>query len=512
MIDCPICHVMNEDMARFCAECGQRLATPQPAPQAPQAPASAAPAGKAPKLHSPLLGGDLSAEEKEGGKADFSRLRGTPGSSYEPEAAAGERPPKSLRSPLLGGGEPDFPAEPEPSAGKPRRGLKSPLLGGGSDFDTGYEEPAGAGGSRGLRSPLLGSGPFEEPPAGKSGRGLRSPLLGGGEQDYDIPTSRTIGSASSQRAGLRSPLLGGAEPFGDEFEPPADEDNPNVLRSPLLAAKVPLSERPPRPAAPSPQMHAGQGQVPVPPVPPVQQTPLPPVQPMAGAPQFPHGTPAPLEPPAALAPGQPSPSVSEGMIEALTGSREPSLSGQQAPSSPYPGSPEQAGPAVAPAPFAGSLPSAPPAEPPAKAAPSGPPPAAAAQPEPGLAGAGSTRPGAPARFGSSRGRFASPPEAAEAPAELESRSRRRPGSRMLGTEEPEFEAPPVARFAPPAPAAGSGIAKVLIVPLVIAALIKGWLVTQAPGNVLYIADSAASILVIVCLIVLCATAGGDRSG
>jgi hypothetical protein len=83
---------------------------------------------------------------------------------------------------------------------------------------------------------------------------------------------------------------------------------------------------------------------------------------------------------------------------------------------------------------------------------------------------------------------------------------------MLGAEEPEFEAAPAGRFAPAAPAAGSGIAKVLIVPLVIAALIKGWLVTQAPGNVLYLADSAASILVIICLIVLCATSGGSRSG
>lgn len=295
MIACPICHVMNDDIARFCAECGQRLgASPsQPAASAPEAsPPSEPSRGPGVKLHSPLLGDN---EPPMPERADFSRLRardnppapasgrglrspllndqqpadpparpgGKPGHLHSPllegdDGMYDERPTKqpgkgrSLKSPLLGG-EPDYPEYNErPAAPGKSRGLHSPLLGGSEpDYPQYDERPAGKG--RGLHSPLLGDskpGPsdYEDHSAPSSRPGhLRSPLLGGSdaEPDYDAPAKpRPLAGGAARRPGaLHSPLLGDDHGYAAEPEF-IEEDDPNVLRSPLLAAKVPLSDRP----------------------------------------------------------------------------------------------------------------------------------------------------------------------------------------------------------------------------------------------------------------------------
>jgi hypothetical protein len=306
VIDCPICHVKNNDDARFCAECGQRLASQGgpslneaiPAAQAPRQaappPAQAAPPPipseqQRPKLKSPLLSGDddygsggagggSGAAQQYGGAggddAGVNRLRQMGGQQrqqpvdpatdpnrpfknpYDPRNAmppenqqpsGSQEGPRKLRSPLLSGEEfddSDFAEQDPPPANIRGGGLRSPLLGGGE------------GGGGGSRSPKLGGGrqgsyddADEEPHTG--GGGLRSPLLGGGG-DYGGTDRRRAEDAQyggqERRRGLRSPILGGGggEYYDDyeEDDEPIDEDNPNVLRSPLLAAKRPLSDRP----------------------------------------------------------------------------------------------------------------------------------------------------------------------------------------------------------------------------------------------------------------------------
>lgn len=316
MIDCPICHVMNEDMARFCAECGQRLtkqsppaAVNEPTPPVKSEPARPAePQPKPPKLHSPLLGADANdfpANPGAGsGKPDLSRLRGTSSPSSSP-ADTGSGGHTGLRSPLLGGVDPGLKEDSHsssPSASGGHLGLRSPLLGGvdpgqsrdpeppiarsgkkahlhsplleGDDEDV-YEDtpparPAGRGklkspllagddsdhpqprqsASSGLRSPLLsGSDSDSDQHSGRSASGkhhLRSPLLGGEDDDQDEPP-RPLGRSG----GLRSPILGGAEtvPMGRgsafvEVDDDEEGGGDHVLRSPLLASKVPMHDKP----------------------------------------------------------------------------------------------------------------------------------------------------------------------------------------------------------------------------------------------------------------------------
>ena len=524
MIECPICRVMNEDMARFCAECGQRLsgpAAPPAQPPAGQPPAGAAPepASKpakapGPKLHSPLLGGDPGGGQVEDQRADFSRLRGGPSrASSGGDSGQPERSGKGLRSPLLGGGEPDMFPEPDPGAGRPKRGLKSPLLGGNEPE---FEEPHGRptpGRGGGLRSPLLGGtdADFDEPAAPKSGRGLRSPLLGGEPEFAEPAPQRPAGGGASARGGsLRSPLLGGTDAFsgGGGYEPePEQPENPNVLRSPLLAAKVPMSERPAKPASPPPappQMPAQGG-----PSPSVNEAMIDaftggrPQQPGNVSPAYTPGyapaQPAPMQaaplPPAPqpVAYTPPTPQPVQPMPSAFAPSAQPA-----------PAQPAPAPPAPAPAPQASS-PYAPPVAPqqpppaPSRYAPEPTPPAPQPEPE---------RPASFVRPGRGRSTLDSEP-----PAETEARPRKRTSSKMISGDESELfdSAGPQGRFAaPPAPAPGSGISKILILPLVGALLEKGWIFTQVGGNQLYIIDTVASMVVIMCLIVLCATTGGRR--
>lgn len=344
MIDCPICHVKNDNDARFCAECGQRLAgqpqqqaeaeqqasqRPQAPPQVPQVqqqqPQQQPPQQSGPRLHSPLLaagGNDAGPEpgpEPQHNAAEVNRLRQMaskqvdkpaptpmdtpyknpydPRNNLPPEQTQ-QQPPQGqaplrrkggLRSPLLSSEEFDDEEEPyeqQQSAPTQGRGLRSPLLGGGE---------GGGGGGGGLRSPLLGGGgggsDYEEDydQQTQSSGGLRSPLLGGGGGGYGgsdrrrPPDQIDPYGGAERRSGLRSPILGGGgggdwqeDYYDDEEEDPyADENNPNVLRSPLLSAKRPVSDRPqvkapanssmhdPRAAAlppePSPQVHYPQG-------------------------------------------------------------------------------------------------------------------------------------------------------------------------------------------------------------------------------------------------------------
>lgn len=385
MIDCPICHVPNDDDARFCAECGQRLqqptpqpgpppavppgtftgafnainnpqpapatagvqpapAAPQPTPVAPQPQMEAPPAAPAPtapqmpppgpgnKLHSPLLGG-----------APPSASAG-PVSSENPELDRLRRMSKDEDNQQMGGGG----GEPDQGQSAPPRKLRSPLLA-QEEFD---DEPENFGGPQGptggstfphrqksgpLRSPLLGGEDENEPPAASGGGGsrggkMRSPLLGGGggggDADYndypsDAPPAR--GGQTGGKPKLRSRMLsggggddyggGGGDYYDEEDDPYADEDNPNVLRSPLLAAKRSTGSHgtapsPPVPAQPAPAPQAIMPQAPAPqPVPqpaPQQmsapvQPPLPPVQPQP---------PQPPQPPQAAMPQPPAPPAS----------------------------------------------------------------------------------------------------------------------------------------------------------------------------------------------------------
>lgn len=396
MIDCPICHVPNDDDARFCAECGQRLQqpTPQPGPppavppgtftgafnavqqppqpavaqpQAPQQPpdAGSPPAGG--KLHSPLLGGGPAPGP---GPA-------APISSDKPEIDRLRRMTKDQDSSGLGSGP--APAQDDQEKSGPPRKLRSPLLA-QEEFD---EEPTDFGGqgtphasafphrqSGGqLRSPLLGgeeSGPETAPPQAPGGGGtrsgkMRSPLLGGGgsggTDDYDdyqggtAPPSR--GPAGGGGKKLRSRMLsGGGDDYGgsnfeEEYDddPYADEDNPNVLRSPLLAAKrstgphshpgtlptVPQAGSPQtlQPQAPhiAPQPVAPPTPPPAPPVPPQ------PPQPTAQQPS-PQAPPQPSQPVAPPNPAQQSASSAGGWAG-------PGQPGGPPPPGPRPGANEQ---------------------------------------------------------------------------------------------------------------------------------------------------------------------------
>lgn len=242
MIECPICHVMNDDGAHFCAECGQRFSPagpPQPPALGTVQPGFGQPPGPPQnQTYNP-------SQSPSPADNQWNQMPNNPNSYNSPDqpiqpgqANTGghpEQPKKRLHSPILGGGYEDEP-EPEPevkrgrssmrgggqeSGGKPKH-LRSPLLGGDeADDDDDYEEPRRAPSARGgkpstkggLRSPLLGGaedddydepqsrGGFphrsrdvqdDEPHERGSGRGLRSPLLGGGSDDEDDSAFSTL--------------------------------------------------------------------------------------------------------------------------------------------------------------------------------------------------------------------------------------------------------------------------------------------------------------------------------
>lgn len=262
MIQCQICQVANEDEAQFCRECGGRLTPAKPpspvnvpAPQmpAPQIPAPAASntasSAARPKLRSPLFGGgddEGTAPDLDDDDDDMPSLNKGKG--------------KGLRSPLLGGADGDDEDEPRARDKKPK-GAPRPLFGGG-------------GGDHGKNKDHKSTFPHrtheiddEEPrPAAKleagrhQAKGLRSPLLGG--DDFDPEESFEDPGIQGKAAGqvkahhrLRSPVLGGGsdDDYEDEiFDEVDDTDDPNVLRSPLLAVKTPRPKTGASPASPAP--------------------------------------------------------------------------------------------------------------------------------------------------------------------------------------------------------------------------------------------------------------------
>lgn len=310
MIQCQICQVANEDIAQFCKECGGRLTPAKPlitnSSPLQQAPVQQAPAPveshaqPKPKLRSPLFGGgsdaDNNFDDDEEVKPSLNKAKG-----------------KGLRSPLLGGvDEDEEPAfDPKPRDAKSRGALRSPMLGGGG----------GGGADSGKNKEHKSTFPHrshdveaehEPSPAAKlepgrhQSKGLRSPLLGGDDFDPEAGLAEEPGMHS--KAGgqvkahhrLRSPILGATDDgYEDEiFDEEADDvDDPNVLRSPLLAVKTPRA-KPVQAQAPAPAPAPAPVPAPMPvqtmPAPtPLQQAPAPyPAAPQAFAPNSPSSPPA----------------------------------------------------------------------------------------------------------------------------------------------------------------------------------------------------------------------------
>lgn len=342
MIQCPLCQMINDDQTRFCAECGARLG---PAPGGP--PAQGPPGPPQGKFSSPMLGGHGTDNP------EVDRLRKMSNQDQN-QSRPPEKPAKKLRSPLLASEEDDFDEQPAPQSrgrggnqqGQSRQHLHSPLLGDAGEDN--YVTPQHTGGRGGplhspllgdagshgvhheanspsgkhLHSPLLGDagshGMHQDAPPQQGGSGkhhLHSPLLGGGDDEddyYEEPATRKGGLHSpilggggggqtGGRSGLRSPMFaaagaGGQQDYYDEYEedPYADEDNPNILRSPLLSSKMNEApeKRAPRPKPPQQPGMPHQAQPVMPPGPapqnyPPHQPPAP--QSMATAHQAQHG-------------------------------------------------------------------------------------------------------------------------------------------------------------------------------------------------------------------------------
>jgi hypothetical protein len=265
--ECSSCQAVNDDSAQFCLECGQKLAPPrgggQPGEQA---------GGGRKRLHSPILGG----------YEDVDDTPRRPAEKGQRPAAKGK--PAHLRSPLLGGADDDYEEDSEePVQGKPGKGkpqpqgkggkMRSPLLGGGGgDPEGDYEEDFPLRDRNNDHTPFphrsrpAHQDPAPKAPPAQSGGGgkahLRSPLLGGDdeyeEDQYEQPAARgghQPASGQPQRPQkLHSPIFdrggssGGGGGLGDYYDDDEPEEimDPNVLRSPLLAAKarVPLDRAP----------------------------------------------------------------------------------------------------------------------------------------------------------------------------------------------------------------------------------------------------------------------------
>lgn len=359
MIDCPICQQKNEDDARFCAECGQRLGAAQqavapPPPAAfPPPPAQAAPTATAPttsnqnppgggRLSSPLLSGvavdspGSVARPEPAGEMDRLRQMNARAQDKGEPAPAAETPFKNPfdprntlgaeASPTITQPQPQPQSQPtvQPQAQQPgkktRAQLRSPLLQ-AEEFEEGDPalaeqppEPQGRGGGR-FRSPLLGSGGgggvenYYETPGVPDGEGgaLRSPLLGPGGSERRSGSGGNYSGA--ERRGLRSPLLssmvddaGGGhsgqfyEEEDSDYDPYEDVNNPNVLRSPLLAARSHGLERRQEPRQDRNQEAALNK----------QQAPAPAVQPVVQAPATPPPPPPFAAPAAPAPPAQPA--------------------------------------------------------------------------------------------------------------------------------------------------------------------------------------------------------------
>ncbi|MBS1953075.1 MAG: hypothetical protein JST89_02755 [Cyanobacteria bacterium SZAS-4] len=223
-------------------------------------------------LRSPLLRGEDDPDHPQRGKGSQRNQILPP--DNDPPAPTSGKGKGGLRSPLLGASDDDFVPQPKPV--KPPKGLpasrpassshlRSPLLGGVDDYEGDdddddlppvpgktafpHRRPAKDNANAGApeSSDQTSSGRFP----GKSG-GLRSPLLGASDVD-DLPSRPTGGG----RQRLHSPIMdgpgGGSQNFDSDYDEPYYEeiDDPNVLRSPLLAARSKhVAPTPPTPPAP----------------------------------------------------------------------------------------------------------------------------------------------------------------------------------------------------------------------------------------------------------------------
>jgi hypothetical protein len=162
--------------------------------------------------------------------------------------------PKGRMRPGLGEPQDEEESPPKGEGGglAGRRGLRSPLLHSGVDEpDDEPEVSSGSGGMFPHRSnSRLNAHPPEgsPPPPGTKPKGLRSPLLGGdpGFDEVDIEEEETHTKSVRSRR-LRSPVLGDTgTQYEDDYEPPQLDEDPNALRSPLLARRY-KPEVPPQP-------------------------------------------------------------------------------------------------------------------------------------------------------------------------------------------------------------------------------------------------------------------------
>ncbi|CAN5577238.1 hypothetical protein BH10CYA1_BH10CYA1_22170 [soil metagenome] len=219
-------------------------------------------------LRSPLLRGEDDPDASQRGKGS-QRSQILPPDN-DPPLPTSNKGKGGLRSPLLGASDDDFVPQQRPV--RPPKGLpasrpassshlRSPLLGGVDDYEGDdddddlppvpgktafpHRRPAKDNADRTPdSSDQTSSGKFP----GKGG--LRSPLLGASDVD-DAPVRPTGGG----RPRLHSPIMDGpgSQNFEAEYDEPYYEeiDDPNVLRSPLLAARskyvAPVAPEPPAP-------------------------------------------------------------------------------------------------------------------------------------------------------------------------------------------------------------------------------------------------------------------------
>ncbi len=202
MIDCPVCHVKNDDDSRFCQECGQRLT-----------PAAASPINTQ-KLKSPLLSGSSYDSSDDKPQNEIERLKKMSSHDKNKSKNINELPKGNPFDPRRNNIESQTDNANAEKKGIGKKGLHSPLLSGDEYEEEDFIEEEE---SVSFRSTKLVKNPNTSISSPRQGKGLRSPILSGGgsEQYFEEEDDEEL--------------------FDDD-----DNPNPNILRSPLLAAKMPI--------------------------------------------------------------------------------------------------------------------------------------------------------------------------------------------------------------------------------------------------------------------------------
>ncbi|HEY9677917.1 MAG TPA: hypothetical protein V6C76_07900 [Drouetiella sp.] len=286
MIECPICHVMNEDQAHFCSECGQRFGPAASQPSFQQSgPSASEPVFPSfpptdpnqqqnfqqPQAVQEYQQNSFNAPQNQGfgnpnnppgfGAPQQQGFGGQPQGNYNPSFGGSPSPADLLNNPMGSASVHQKPSAPtatethqdppsfnavqpavsesiaenhasdkNPNALPPRPKLHSPLFDGPDEPAHGHSSPKsafGGGKPKGLRSPMLGEDDSEAEPPKPRGGGLRSPLLRG-EDDPDHP--------QRGRGSQRSSLLGGGNNSDEDHSSPGKPAKGGGLRSPLLGA------------------------------------------------------------------------------------------------------------------------------------------------------------------------------------------------------------------------------------------------------------------------------------